>query len=408
MERQQGYDILPPNLGLTDPAIIGTTERYNQLVLQRERLLKSSNEKNPVIVNIDEQLRSLSSGLKSSLNNTIRNLNLKVDNLSSQMATLNSKIYSTPRNERALREITRKQQTVEGLYLYLLQKREEAQITYASAAPNSKVVDSAFLVSRFPISPKKKIIVLAFLLIGFLIPAMAIYGTQLIDDKIHNAQSLEELGIGVPILGEMPKLQRKAKTLIGKNDRSMLSEALRVIRTNLDYLLRRQQTDNIKSHVIFITSSIPEEGKTFFASNLAIILAATGKRTLLVGADIRNPKFEVVFDHYNEHKKKKRTTYVDKGLTDFLRDTSVSVTDITVQQNVNGSIIDIVYTGKTLQNPTETLMNNRFGDLVTETSKNYDYILVDTAPMMPVFRHLIDIRFGRYGSLCYESGQNKC
>lgn len=388
LESQEGYGILPSNIGLADASITSTTARYNQLVLERERLLKSSNEKNPVIVNIDEQLENLKKSMQSSLNSMTNNLNLRVNNLSSQLATINSKIYSAPRNERALREITRKQQTVEGLYLYLLQKREEAQIAYASASPNSKVVDTAFPASKFPVSPKKSIIYLASFLLGILIPAGIVYGLDVIDDKIHSAHALEKLvvGAGVPVIGELPRLKNKSIKTVAKDDRSVLSEALRIIRTNMDYLLKTElKGGNARKNIIYVSSSLPTEGKTFFSTNLALILSSTGKKVLLVGADIRNPKFYMFFNDGKENVKNKRSGFTrSAGLTDYLSDDSLGLKDITNSTEVNENKIDVIHSGKTFPNPSELLMNNRFGHLMDTVSQVYDYVIVDTAPMMPV------------------------
>lgn len=156
VQQQGNYEVLPTNLGLSDPTITSTIDRYNQLVLERRRLLKSSNEKNPVIVNLDQQIAGLKNSMQSSLGGTVNNLGMTVNSLSSQQARFNSKIYSSPANERALRDITRQQQTTESLYLYLLQKREEAQITAASSSPKSKVIDRAYSVSTYRYLQRKK------------------------------------------------------------------------------------------------------------------------------------------------------------------------------------------------------------------------------------------------------------
>ena len=144
VDNQRDYEILPSNVGLTDQTITGTTVTYNQLVSERKRLLRSSNEKNPVIISLDEQLNGLKKSLQSSLNSVANNLNIQVNNLSSRLSQVNARIYATPGNERALRVITRQQQTTEALYLYLLQKREESQISFASASPKSNVIDRAY------------------------------------------------------------------------------------------------------------------------------------------------------------------------------------------------------------------------------------------------------------------------
>ena len=162
VDTQDGYELLPANVGLADATIATTTSRYNELALERKRLLESSNEKNPIIVNLDRQLDGLKRSMKSSLNSVENNLMLQVNSLSSQLSRINSRIYSAPKNERALRDITRQQQTTESLYLYLLQKREESQITFASASPRSKIIDRAYIVSKNPVSPKKTNYIFSF------------------------------------------------------------------------------------------------------------------------------------------------------------------------------------------------------------------------------------------------------
>jgi uncharacterized protein involved in exopolysaccharide biosynthesis len=212
VESQQGYEVLPSNVGLSDASITSTTARYNDLVLERNRLLKSSNEKNPIIVNLDQQLSGLKKSLESSLNSMTNNLNLRANNLSSQLSQIDARIYAAPANERALREITRQQQTTEGLYLYLLQKREESQITFASAAPKSKIIDRAYGISEFPVSPKKPIILLASLIMGMVIPFSVIYVNLLLDNKVHNKVILEKYVGNIPVLAELPKLTKKENT----------------------------------------------------------------------------------------------------------------------------------------------------------------------------------------------------
>jgi capsular exopolysaccharide synthesis family protein len=298
------------------------------------------------------------------------------------VATVNSKIYSAPRNERALRDITRKQQTVEGLYLYLLQKKEEAQIAYASASPNSKIVNPAFASSVFPVSPKKRIIFLVSLMLSLLIPMGVIYGFELFDDKIHNAHLLKKLVADIPVIGELPRLKDKNFTVVQKDDRSELGEALRMIRTNIDFLLQTKSNKKSKRNTIFITSNLPKEGKTFLTTNLAMVFANSYKKILLIGADIRNPKFHLFLEPgENETPKTSKNT---KGLTDFLFDESLTLSDIAEEQTINGNTIDVIFSGKIYPNPSELLMSDRIELLLEQVAEKYDYVLVDTAPMMPV------------------------
>ncbi|MBT2163186.1 polysaccharide biosynthesis tyrosine autokinase [Zobellia sp. KMM 6746] len=384
VQQQNSYEVLPTNIGLSDPTIASTTERYNQLVLERKRLLKSSNEKNPVIVNLDQQIAGLKSSMQSSLSSSVNNLGLTVNSLSGQQARFNSKIYSSPANERALRDITRQQQTTESLYLYLLQKREEAQISAASSSPKSKVVDQAYSVSKLPVSPKKSIIYLASFILGLLVPFSIIYAKDLLDNKVHNMHSLEKLVKNIPILGELPKLTKKDEKFVVKEDRSVLAESLRIIRTNLDYLIKSKRNKAGKSNVVFVTSSVPGEGKTFLSTNLSMILASTNKKVLLIGADIRNPKLYTFFSSGDVDKMQKPTRNKDAGLTEYLYDNTIEIRDIVNPMLVHRNTVDVIYSGRIPPNPAELLMSDRIKTLFDQVSETYDYVIVDTAPLMVV------------------------
>ena len=393
---QDAFEVLPTNIGLSDPTIASTTERYNQLVQERKRLLKSSNEKNPVIVNLDQQINGLKNSMQSSLMNSVNNLELTVNSLSGQQARFNSKIYSSPKNERALRDITRKQQTTEELYLYLLTKREEAQVAVASTSAKSKIIDNAYSVSRDPVSPKRNIIYLASLILGFLVPFSIIYANDILDNKIHNMNSLEKLTTDTPVLGEIPKLSRKDDKLVIKEDRSVLAESLRIIRTNLDYLIKTKQSPGVKNNVVFVTSSVPGEGKTFLSTNLSMILASTNKKVLLIGADIRNPKIYTFFTGSNVDKMSKPSRNKDAGLTEFLYDNTLTSKDIINPMLVHHNTIDVVYSGRIPPNPAELLMSPRIKELFNEVSANYDYVIVDTAPLMVVTDTLLIAEHANY------------
>ena len=383
VDDQKGFELLPSNIGLSDPSITNITSKYNQLVQERNRLLKSSNEKNPIIVNMDDELKGLKSSLSSSLNTMNNNLALTANNLSGQQSRINSKIYSAPSNERALRDITRKQETTETLYLYLLQKREEAQISVASASPKSKIIDYAFNTSESPVYPKKSIIYIGAILFGFLIPFGSIYFMNMIDNKILNKDGLEKLTKDFPVLAELPRIAKKQNKILSLNDRSVLGESFRILRTNLDYLISsKKNVDN--NNIIFVTSSISGEGKTFVSSNLAMVFASTGKKVLLVGADIRNPKIYSFFTDKNIDVMGNNKKKLDIGLVDYLNNESLNVKDITNSLLVYSNYIDVIYSGKILPNPAELMLSKRFDELFAEVSHNYDYVIVDTAPLMLV------------------------
>jgi len=383
LSEQDDYEIIP-NAGLTDASIDNIATRYNELVARRNRLLESSNERNPVIVELDQQLESLKRGMQSSLNNVTNNLNLRVNSLSKQLSQINSRIYATPGAERALRNISREQQTTEALYVYLLQKREEAQIAFASASPKAKIVDNAYLANPLPVEPKRIITYLAALILGLIIPFSVIYVRDLLDNKVHNKLDLENIAGDIPVIVEIPKLSKKDKKLVKKEDRSVLAESLRILRTNLNYIQRSHKSD--PDNIVFVTSSVPGEGKTLISSNLAAIYANAGKKVLLIGADIRNPKLYDFFttdDMVQADKMKPRRSTKD-GLTEYLVNSKLTVQDIIVPAQVNENSVDIIFSGKIPPNPSELLMNDRMGDLFKKASELYDYVIVDTAPLMVV------------------------
>ncbi|RKN76959.1 GumC family protein [Ulvibacterium marinum] len=387
VENEQGYELLPANVGLADASIAATTARYNELALERKRLLESSNEKNPIIVNLDQQLDGLKRSMRSSLNSMTNNLGLQVNSLSGQLSRINSRIYSAPKNERALRDITRQQETTESLYLYLLQKREESQITFASASPKSKIIDNAYAVSEEPVSPKTPVVLMASLILGFLVPFSVIYSKDLLDNKVHNKVSLEKLTGKIPVLAELPKILKKENTLVKTNERTVLAESLRILRTNLDYVLKSKKSSGLdtKGNTIFVTSSVPGEGKTLVASNLAMIYANSNKRVLLIGADIRNPKIYQFYSGKNVDKlgRSVRNTK-NLGLTDFLVNEKLEPKDIISPMLAHEQSVDVVYSGRIPPNPAELLMSERIKDLFAYAKGNYDYIIVDTAPVMVV------------------------
>lgn len=388
LEQQNSIEVLPTNLS-DDPTIASSTAKYNQLVQERKRLLKSSSPQNPIVQRLDDQINGLRTAMQQSLDNSVNTLVQTVNSLSGQQAIINSQIYSAPTKARALRDITRKQQTTEQLYLYLLQKREEAQIAVASATPKCKVIDYAPPTSRRPVSPRRNVVYLASLILGLLIPFSVIYLNNILDNKVHNMRSLEKLTKDVPILGELPRLSRKQSKQSLSDDRSVLAESLRILRTNLDYLIKTKEGPGHRNNVVFVSSSISGEGKTFVASNLAMILGKTGKKVLLVGADVRNPR---IYDFFSlngiEDQKEKVMGGAGRkrglGLTDYLIEKDVSLSDIIKRVDTESHAIDVIFSGRIPPNPADLLLSPKIGPMLSDMSLQYDYVIVDTAPMMVV------------------------
>lgn len=396
MNGEVGYEEMPV-LDVGSGAISQATAQYNQLVAERKRLLQSADEQNPIIVNLDQQLKGLKSTMTSSLNALETNVGMNVSTLQSQLGRIQGTIYSAPKNQKELRDITRKQETTESLYLYLLQKREESQISFASAAPRSNIIDKAYLASPNPVKPKKAVTYLASLILSLLVPFSVVYAKDLLDTKVHNKHSLEAITKDLPVLGELPFLSKKDSKIIVNDDRSVLAEALRILRTNLDFLIStKNDKDKYKNNVVLVTSSVPGEGKTFVSTNLSMILASTDKKVLLVGADIRNPKLYTFFSGDSIDKLKTPERNKDAGLTDYLINDKLSVKDVIKPMLVYNNTIDVIYSGKIPPNPAELLMNKRMGTLIEEVASDYDYVIMDTAPLMVVSDTLLLTKFSNH------------
>ncbi|WP_299554732.1 tyrosine-protein kinase family protein [Seonamhaeicola sp.] len=370
------FESIPSNLGGGDVAISGLANRYNELLVQRENYLKSAGENNTVVVELDNTLSQIRNSLRQSIDNTKQTLNIQLGVLNNSSRRINSKLYSAPDQERTLRSIERTQSIKEALYIYLLEKREEATISISSISPTVKVVEEAYSLGS-EISPKPMVMYLGALFIGLFIPFGVIYIKDLFDTKIHNKEDLQNEINNISVLGEIPNFGKKENGLIKRNDRSIMSESFRIIRTNFDYVKRGRNVKNY-DNVIFVTSTINSEGKSFVSLNTALTLANTGKRVLLVGADIRNPQI------YSAIKNKKDTNQSKVGLTEYLVDKSIILGEAINSYSINDISIDIMLSGKVPPNPAELLMNDRMKTLFDAASDQYDYVIVDTAPAMLV------------------------
>ena len=386
LQDDASYAPIPGNLGSGDPAISALASRYSELLANRERLLRSAGEKNLVVVELDQSLNAIRENLKQNIDNAKKSLRIRMSSLENQSERINSKIFSVPGQERKLRSIERKQGIKESLYLYLLQKREEAAITLTATSPNLKIVDEAYSYGD-PVSPNTKVIYMAALFLGLFIPFSVIYVKDLLDTKIHNREDLEGSIKDITVLGELPRLKGKElASLVKRNDRSLLSESFRIIRTNFDFVRRGRHVKKY-DNVIFVTSTINGEGKSFFSINMALTLANTDKRVLLIGADIRNPKTDLGIINQN----KKRVSKI--GLTEYLSDDAILVGEAIETYEVENNKIDVILSGKIPPNPAELLMSDRMEPLFDKVSDQYDYVIVDTAPSMLVTDTLLFSHF---------------
>lgn len=373
MEESTTNDLLPSNIGLNRQEITESVNNYNELILQRNRLLKNSTAKNPVVVNINNQLEDIRVGILETLKNTTSSLKISLRDLNYQESTLNSKLIEVPSKEKVFRGIERQQSIKEQLYLFLLQQREEASISLAVSATKAKVIDSAY-TGNAAVAPNKMVVYGGALMAGFMLPLVLIYLSILMNNKVQSRLDIEQRLPDVSIVGELPKLSKGQEQLIEVNDRSILAESFRILRTNLQYLFISKLKGKEGAHTVFVTSTIKGEGKTFVAFNLALTFALTGKKVVLVGGDIRNPQLQRYLPKDQSNR---------KGLTEYIIDPTVSVDELTAH-SLNNDHLDIILSGAIPPNPAELLMESRTEDFFKDLRSKYDYVIVDTAPSMLV------------------------
>lgn len=370
-------DLLPSNLS-SDASASGSIDEFNKMVLERNRILKSSTPSNPVIIALDEKIEALKIGVNESLNRMQSALTIKKRDLDRQEGLLGGRISRIPTQEREFRVLQRQQQIKESLYLYLLQKREETAISLAVTAPNAKVIDAA-KASDIPVSPKKNLIYLGALFMGLLIPFGIVYLRDLLDTKVKSRQDIEAK-IKAPFLGDIPQ-SLSANELITTTSRSSAAEALRIAKTNLEFMLNHVPDGQAKT--IFLTSTFPKEGKTFVTANIAATIALSGKKVLLIGLDIRNPRL----DDY--------IPIPSKGLTNYLSSKDDDINSYIIKHSGFEEFY-VLPSGVIPPNPAELLMSKKVNTLFEQLKKEYDYIVVDTAPVSLVtdtmlVAHLADV-----------------
>ncbi|MFM7838502.1 MAG: tyrosine-protein kinase family protein, partial [Chitinophagaceae bacterium] len=355
------FNKVPGTLGIEDPTLLAASTLYNELVLEREKKIKETTPNNFYVKEIELKISRAREAFLETIRNIKRTFELMATDLAGQKARYNSEVKAVPQKERGLREIARQQGIKENLYLYLLQKREETAITLASTISNSRVVDFAFRPT-LPISPIHKNIYLIGMALGLLVPLLFIYLRELLNDKVESVEDINRV-IDVPIIGSVSHSTENQMLVVGQHSRKVISEQFRIIRTNLQYF-----TQQSRQNIVLVTSTFSGEGKSFVSTNLAAVIALTGKKTIVLEFDIRKPKVASGFNIISK-----------KGISNFL---------------IGGAQIDeiifpvpdvpnlfVIPCGPIPPNPAEILLSDKLNALFEEVKSRFDMILIDSAPL---------------------------
>ncbi|MFS2923959.1 polysaccharide biosynthesis tyrosine autokinase [Bacteroides sp. 90-K9/2] len=361
--QNEGYEVLPSNIGLQDLNLAAAINRYNDVLVERKRLLRTSTENNPTIINLDTSIGAMKENIQVSLDRVLRGLFITKADLDREASRYSRRISEAPGQEREFVSIARQQEIKAGLYLMLLQKREENAITLAATANNAKIIDDA-IADDAPVSPKGKMIYLIALVLGVGIPVGVIYLLELTKFKIEGRADVEKL-TSLPIVGDIPLTDEKQGAIaVFENQNNLMSETFRNIRTNLQFILENDKK------VILVTSTVSGEGKSFISANLAISLSLLGKKVVIVGLDIRKPGLNKVFNIPRK----------EIGITQYLANPEKNLMDLVQLSDISKNLY-ILPGGTVPPNPTELLARDGLDKAVETLKKNFDYVILDTAPV---------------------------
>jgi capsular exopolysaccharide synthesis family protein len=364
--------IAPSSIGINDPLLTKLIGDLASLLEERNKLSLSTTEGNPYVKALNSKIETVTQSLIENVQNIMNSAQIQQRSIEKRIQDIEQEMNTLPAKERRLINIQRKYQINDNIYTFLLQKKAEAAISKASNTADNRIIDRARLVSKVPLTPKTNIIYVTAFILGFLIPFLIILSAEFLNDKIQTREELESL-ITLPILGVINHYKQKNKIAVVDNPKSITTELFRTIRINLEYFA----TDKSQK-IIAITSSLSGEGKTFCSVNLASIISITGKKTILIGADLRKPRIADFFDV---------TSSDSLGLTNYL---SGSIKDIS--QIIHGTSIEnleVIPSGPIPPNPAELLGNGKLASLLTLLKEKYDYIIIDTPPLMLVADYLV-------------------
>ena len=365
---RNAFNVVPSNLGLKDADMSNLLNKYNENVIQRNRLLKSSSPENPYVKRLTAQLEEMWPTIRLSLKSVRENILTQKRSAEDQYNLFSRRVGEVPTQERSLNNIIRQQEIKVELYLMLLQKREENYISLNSTAAKARVIDDPRSTGQ--VSPKTKVILLGALVLGLCFPVGLIYLLGLLRYRIEGREDVEML-TKIPVLADIPlapkSLDGELSLAVRENSNDMMEEAFRGLRTNLRFILSE------KENVIACTSCIPGEGKTFVSTNLAMSLALLGKRVIIVGLDIRKPRLVKLFGLSSDH----------RGITTFLSSNSGDFQDLDKQIHhaVLNPNLDVLPAGVIPPNPGELISREQLDHAIALLREHYDYVIVDTPPV---------------------------
>ena len=358
------YEVIPANVGLADGALVNVIAQYNELLVERKRLLRSSNENNPMLINLDASIAVTRNTVLTTVENVEKGLQITRNSLDLQAGKYQSRINRAPQQERELISITRQQEIKANLYLMLLQKREENAITLAATANNGRIIEEPRRSGL--VAPNTLNIYFVALVLGLFFPIMGIYLVRLLRFKIESRVDVERI-TNVSVIGDVP-LVDKVKTdsvVIKENENGLMEEVFRNVRTNIQYMLQEGQK------VILFTSTVQGEGKSFNAANLAVSFAFMDRRTVVVGMDIRKPKLNHIFGLSGKL----------PGMTQFLASpSSVDLLSLCQPTAVSPNLY-VLPSGAVPPNPTELVARKSLEQAIDLLKQHFDYIILDTAPI---------------------------
>ena len=360
-------EVIPANIGLEDQSLNNIINQYNTLIVERKRLLRTSSENNPAVINMNSGIEAMRANVQTTVMSVLRGLQITQRNLEREAGKFVGRISNAPKHEKEFMTISRQQEIKATLYIMLLQKREENALTLAATASNGRIIETP-LAGNAPVAPRKMIFMLAALILGFAIPVGIIYLIDLLKYKIENRGDVEKLTT-VPIIGEIPidtaTKKGNGAIVVRENKNNLMEETFRGLRTNLLFMLEKDQK------VILFSSTQPGEGKSFVAGNLAVSLAFLGKKVVVVGMDIRKPGLNRVFNMATRM----------QGITNYLSNPEqVDLFDMIQPSGISPNL-DVLLGGPVPPNPTELVARNVLDQAIAQLKEKYDYVILDTAPI---------------------------